>query len=43
MKGVAPDTLLVRGEQVQKSLHKAAGHKPSVTVQLHEDEIDFMI
>ena len=43
MKSVPPDTLLVRGEQVQKILPKRNGRKPSVTVQLHEDEIDFMI
>ncbi len=43
MRSVPPDTLLVRGEQVQKILRKRNGAKPPVTVQLHEDELDFMI
>lgn len=42
MKSIPPDTLLVRGEQVQTRLDKK-GNRKSVTVQLHEDEIDFMI
>jgi serine O-acetyltransferase len=43
MKSIPPDTLLVRGEQVQTRLDKKGGKKPVVTVQLHEDEIDFII
>jgi serine O-acetyltransferase len=43
MKSIPPDTLLVRGEQVQTKLDKKGSKKSSVTVQLHEDEIDFMI
>ena len=43
MKSVAPDTLLVRGEQVQTRVDKKGKKKPPVTVQLHEDEIDFII
>ena len=43
MKSSPPDTLLVRGEQVQTRLDKKGGKKPVVTVQLHEDEIDFII
>jgi len=43
MKSIPPDTLLVRGEQVQTKLDKKGSKKTSVTVQLHEDEIDFMI
>jgi len=44
MKSIPPDTLLVRGEQIQQRMDKKTkkpGH--TVTVQLHEDEIDFMI
>ena len=43
MKSIPPDTLLVRGEQVQTKLDKKGSKKSSVTVQLHEDEIDFII
>jgi serine O-acetyltransferase len=43
MKSIPPDTLLVRGEQVQTKFDKKGSKKTSVTVQLHEDEIDFMI
>ena len=43
MKSIPPDTLLVRGEQVQTMFDKKGSNKTSVTVQLHEDEIDFMI
>ncbi|MFZ4483010.1 MAG: serine O-acetyltransferase [Chthoniobacterales bacterium] len=43
MKSVDPDTLLVRGEQVQKTLDKRRGTKKPITVQVHEDEIDFII
>jgi serine O-acetyltransferase len=43
MKSIPPDTLLVRGEQVQTKLDKKGSKKTSVTVQLHEDEIDFII
>ena len=44
MKSVAPDTLLVRGEQIQSRLDKKSGpKKPTFTVQVSEDEIDFMI
>lgn len=43
MKSIPPDTLLVRGEQVQTRLDKKSPKKPLITVQIHEDEIDFMI
>ena len=43
MKSIPPDTLLVRGEQVQSRMDKKSRTKPSITVQLHEDEVDFMI
>ena len=44
MKSVAPDTLLVRGEQIQSRLDKKSGpRKQTFTVQVSEDEIDFMI
>lgn len=43
MKSVGPDTLLVRGEQVQRSLDKRGGKSPPVTVQLNEDEVGFII
>ena len=44
MKSVAPDTLLVRGEQIQSRLDKKSGpKKQTFTVLLSEDEIDFMI
>jgi serine O-acetyltransferase len=46
MKGVPPDTLLVRGEQVQK-LHDKKQRKPkpgtAQTVTLNIDEVDFII
>ena len=44
MKSVPPDTLLVRGEQIQSRLDKKAvkGKEP-VTIQIDADEIDFMI
>ena len=44
MKSVPPDTLLVRGEQVQQSLDKKA-KKPAgkILVRLHEDEVEFII
>jgi serine O-acetyltransferase len=43
MKSIPPDTLLVRGEQVQTRLDKKGKKSAPVTVQLSEDEIDFMI
>lgn len=44
MKSVPPDTLLVRGEQIQSRLDKkSAKGKGTVTVQIDADEIDFMI
>ncbi len=43
MQSIPPDTLLVRGEQVQTRLDKKGKKKATLTVQLHEDEIDFMI
>ena len=44
MKSIPPDTLLVRGEQVQKRMDKKAKKTgPTVFVQLHEDEIEFII
>lgn len=47
MKSVPPDTLLVRGEQIQSRLDKkglkAQGGKGSVAVYLDEEEIDFII
>ena len=44
MKSIPPDTLLVRGEQIQQRMDKKSKKsKPTVTVQLHEDEIDFII
>jgi len=44
MKSVPPDTLLVRGEQIQSRLDKKSGKKKeTVTVQINEDEIDFII
>ncbi|MBE2181484.1 MAG: serine acetyltransferase [Chthoniobacterales bacterium] len=43
MKSVEPDSLLVRGEQVQTTMDKRSGKISSVTVQMHEDEIDFII
>ncbi len=43
MKSIPPDTLLVRGEQVQTRLDKKGRKSAPVTVQLSEDEIDFMI
>jgi serine O-acetyltransferase len=44
MKSIPPDTLLVRGEQIQSRLDKKSGEKKeTVTVQISQDEIDFMI
>lgn len=44
MKSIPPDTLLVRGEQIQQRMDKKSKKtKPTVTVQVHEDEIDFII
>ena len=43
MKSVEPDSLLVRGEQVQTTMDKRSGKKSAITVQMHEDEIDFII
>ena len=44
MKSIPPDTLLVRGEQIQSRLDKRnVKKKETVTVQINEDEIDFII
>jgi len=44
MKSIPPDTLHVRGEQIQSSLDKKSGKKKeTVTVQISQDEIDFII
>ena len=47
MKSVPPDTLLVRGEQIQSRLDKkglkARDEKGPLTVHLYEDEVDFII
>lgn len=43
MKSVQPDSLLVRGEQVQTTMDKRRAKKAAVTVQVQDDEIDFMI
>lgn len=47
MKSVPPDTLLVRGEQIQSRLDKkglkSQGGSGPVTIHLNEDEIDFII
>jgi len=44
MKSIPPDTLLVRGEQIQSSLDKkSVKKKETVTVQISQDEIDFII
>jgi serine O-acetyltransferase len=44
MKSIPPDTLLVRGEQIQSRLDKKSGkRKETITVQISEDEIDFII
>lgn len=47
MKSVPPDTLLVRGEQIQSRLDKkglkAQGGKGPVAVYLDEEEMDFII
>ena len=44
MKSIPPDTLLVRGEQVQQRMDKKSKKAgPLVTVHLHEDEIEFII
>ena len=43
MKSIPPDTLLVRGEQVQSRMDKKSKSKTPIMVQLHEDEVDFMI
>lgn len=44
MQSIPPDTLLVRGEQIQSRLDKKSGRKKeAVTVRISEDEIDFII
>jgi len=44
MKSIPPDTLLVRGEQIQSRLDKkSCQKKETVTVQISQDEIDFII
>lgn len=44
MKSIPPDTLLVRGEQIQSRLDKKSSKsQETVTVQISQDEIDFMI
>jgi hypothetical protein len=44
MKSIPPDTLLVRGEQIQSRLDKKnSKSKETVTVQISQDEIDFII
>ena len=44
MKSVSPDTLLVRGEQIQSRLDKKAlKEKGQITIQIDASEIDFMI
>ena len=44
MKSVSPDTLLVRGEQIQSRLDKKAlKGKGPITIQIDASEIDFMI
>lgn len=43
MSSVPPDTLLVRGEQVQRRVDKKQERRGTVTVQLHQDEVDFII
>lgn len=44
MMSIPPDTLLVRGEQIQSRLDKKSGQKrETVTVQISQDEIDFII
>ncbi len=47
MKSVPPDTLLVRGEQIQSRLDKKGlkshGGSGPVTIHVNEDEIDFII
>jgi len=44
MKSIPPDTLLVRGEQIQSRLDKKSGiKKETITVQISQDEIDFII
>ncbi len=47
MKSVPPDTLLVRGEQIQSRLDKkglkSQGGSGPVTIHVNEDEIDFII
>ena len=44
MKSIPPYTLLVRGEQIQNRLDKKSGKKKeTVTVQISEDELDFII
>lgn len=44
MKSVSPDTLLVRGEQIQSRLDKKAlKAKGPITIQIDASEIDFMI
>ena len=43
MKSIPPDTLLVRAEQIQSRMDKKSKVKSPIILQLHEDEIDFMI
>jgi serine O-acetyltransferase len=43
MKSIPPDTLLVRAEQVQNRLDKKGKKTSVMTVQISDDEIDFMI
>ena len=43
MQSIPPDTLLVRGEQVQNRMDKKGKKKTLVTVQLSEDAINFII
>ncbi len=43
MKSIPPDTLLVRAEQVQNRLDKKGKKTSVITVQISDDEIDFMI
>jgi serine O-acetyltransferase len=43
MKSVQPDSLLVRGEQVQTTMDKRRAKSEAVTVQVQDDEIEFMI
>jgi serine O-acetyltransferase len=44
MKSIPPDTLLVRGEQVQSRLDKSQKKKKNaVTIQINQDDVDFII